>query len=337
MSEATKTPRVSEIEARSIDWVPDTERHGKPLAPGPALVPRATSSTSRSRSASSAPVLGLSLGWTILAGASASVIGTLVHGLPRVSGPDAGSAPDDPVARAVRLPRRRGRAVRDAVHLPGLQRGRPGAARPAGSTAAFGWNANVVAIVATVGAALLAIYGHDWVHRVFADPARHLVAADDIVTVGDPARAGWRTCADDPLRLLRRRVHGPVLGAAAYNITYAPYVSDYSRYLPREHPGRHDHRLGVLRRVRLGHLADRAGRVAGDPAGRTTAWSGLQTAGNNVFDAPRLRRRVPVRARPGGHDGHERVRRHADRPDRRSTRSAPIKPTPAARSSPSSR
>ena len=31
--------------------------------------------------------------------------------------------------------------------------------------------------------------------------------------------------------------------AAAYNITYAPYVSDYSRYLPRETTQPLDHRL----------------------------------------------------------------------------------------------
>ena len=45
--------------------------------------------------------------------------------------------------------------------------------------------------------------------------------------------AGGRDAAQ-PRWLHLRRVHGPVRhGAAAYNITYAPYVSDYTRYMPR--------------------------------------------------------------------------------------------------------
>ena len=51
-----------------------------------------------------------------------------VHGVPRHPGPGVRAAPDDPDPGPARLPRRRGRAVRRAVHLHGLQRGRPGAA-----------------------------------------------------------------------------------------------------------------------------------------------------------------------------------------------------------------
>jgi nucleobase:cation symporter-1, NCS1 family len=34
-----------------------------------------------------------------------------------------------------------------------------------GFNAAFGWNADVVAVVVALGAAAIAIWGHDWVHR----------------------------------------------------------------------------------------------------------------------------------------------------------------------------
>src|SRR5205807_6777828 len=36
-----------------------------------------------------------------------------------------------------------------------------------GLNGAFGWNATLVAIVTAIGAAALAIFGYDWVHRVF--------------------------------------------------------------------------------------------------------------------------------------------------------------------------
>jgi purine-cytosine permease-like protein len=49
---------------------------------------------------------------------------------------------------------------------------------------AFGWNANLVAIVVTVGAALLAIYGYDWVHRLFRWTLYILLPLMVIVTIG---------------------------------------------------------------------------------------------------------------------------------------------------------
>ena len=105
--------------------------------------------------------------------------------------------------------------------------------------------------------------------------------------------------------------------AAAYNITYAPYVSDYSRYMPRDTPPRSDHRRGVLRRLRLGDLADRAGRLAGHPAGRQRRPGRPAEVRRQRGRRARLDHRVPVRGRAAGHDGHERVRRHADRAHRR--------------------
>ena len=72
--------------------------------------------------------------------------------------------------------------------------------------------------------------------------------------------------------------------AAAYNITYAPYVSDYSRYLPRETTNR-----SIIASVFFGasgvrDLADRPRRLAGRVAGRDDGLVGLMTAGNNVID-----------------------------------------------------
>ena len=72
--------------------------------------------------------------------------------------------------------------------------------------------------------------------------------------------------------------------AAAYNITYAPYVSDYSRYLPKNTTARQDHRLGVRRRRRRPAIWLIAlGAWLAIRLGATDGLVGLQTAGNNVF------------------------------------------------------
>jgi nucleobase:cation symporter-1, NCS1 family len=96
----------------------------------------------------------------------------------------------------------------------------------------LGWNERAVVVIAAVAAALLAIYGYDWLHRIFRwcfflclplyglltlailfgkIPATHLVAG------------GFSAVA----------FAGQFAASASYNITYAPSVSDYSRYLPR--------------------------------------------------------------------------------------------------------
>src|SRR3982750_1257134 len=105
------------IEARSIDWVPETERHGRIWHQAPLWflgnfqyfsIPIGFIG----------PSLGLSLGWSILGGALGILGGTLFMAFHASQGADHGPAADDPVARPVRLPRRRRAPGRDAVHLP---------------------------------------------------------------------------------------------------------------------------------------------------------------------------------------------------------------------------
>ena len=85
----------------------------------------------------------------------------------------------------------------------------------------------------TVFAALLAIYGYDWVHRLFRWTLYILLPLMVIVTIGVIAGKAAAT---------RHHAYGfnwvgfmsQFSAAAAYNITYAGYVSDYSRYLPSD-------------------------------------------------------------------------------------------------------
>jgi purine-cytosine permease-like protein len=97
----------------------------------------------------------------------------------------------------------------------------------------FGWSPLVVAAVITVIAALLAIFGHDLLHKSFrilfwvSLPLWVILTVSVLfgaVTGNADASGGFSWVGF----LAQFGV------AASYNITYAPYVSDYSRYLPRD-------------------------------------------------------------------------------------------------------
>jgi purine-cytosine permease-like protein len=95
----------------------------------------------------------------------------------------------------------------------------------------LGWNQRVVAIVAAIASAVLAIYGHDWLHRIFrwcfalGLPLYTLLTLAIIfgrVPVSHPQAGSFVWVA----------FAAQFAASASYNITYAPSVSDYSRYLP---------------------------------------------------------------------------------------------------------
>jgi purine-cytosine permease-like protein len=102
-----------------------------------------------------------------------------------------------------------------------------------GLHALFGWSPVVITIATALLALLLAVYGHDWLHRTFkwllvASLPLYLVLSFAIVA------------GEVPVKVMQAGTFSLVAFAsqfaasASYNITYAPYVSDYSRYLPRD-------------------------------------------------------------------------------------------------------
>src|SRR3954453_12133390 len=219
------------IETRSIDWVPESERHGKLWHQAPLWflgnfqyfsIPIGFVG----------PSLGLSMWWSILAGVLGILTGTIFMAFHAAQGPTLG-LPQMIQSRA--------------------QFGYRGVIVPLFATAftylafnvadqvllgdgldgAFGWNANLVAIVCTVAAALLAIYGHDWVHKIFRLLLYVSLPLMVVLTLGIIFGAGG---GGKPFHggFVFAAFMAQFSAAAAYNITYAPYVSDYSRYLPRE-------------------------------------------------------------------------------------------------------
>src|SRR4051812_22076473 len=276
---APPTPRG--IEVRSIDWVPETERHGRIWHQAPLWflgnfqyfsIPIGFVG----------PSLGLSMWWTILAGVLGILTGTVFMAFHAAQGPTLG-LPQMIQSRAqfgyrgVIVPlfatafTYLAFNVADQVLLG------------EGLNGAFGWNKDLVAIVCSVGAALLAIYGHDWVHRIFRILLYISFPLMTIVTLGIIFGAGGGGKPDGGTFVFAAFM-AQFSAAAAYNITYAPYVSDYSRYLPRGTTNR-----SIIASVFFGASGSAIWLIAlgawlAVSLGADDGLVGLMTAGNNVID-----------------------------------------------------
>ena len=219
------------IETRSIDYVPEDERHGKVGHQGPFWFVGNFQPFTLALGFVG-PSLGLSLGWTIIAGLAGIAFGTLFMAFHATQGPVLG-LPQMVQSRAqfgyrgVLLPLVGtlftfvGFNVVDVVIIKsGLQ-------------SIFGWNTVVVAVVITAIAALVAIFGHDLLHKTFRilfwiSLPLWIVLTCGVLFGGVTGSAATAGGFSFVAFLAQFSV------AASYNITYAPYVSDYSRYLPRD-------------------------------------------------------------------------------------------------------
>jgi len=99
----------------------------------------------------------------------------------------------------------------------------------------FGWNPVLVGVVIAIVAVLLAVYGYDWLHRAFrvlfwASLPLWLVLTVGVVT----GNAGGTPAPHSTFGWVPFLIVFAV--AASNNLSYAPVVSDYSRYLPRSTP-----------------------------------------------------------------------------------------------------
>jgi Purine-cytosine permease and related proteins len=269
------------IEIRSIDWVPTNERHGKLWHQAPLWflgnfqyfsIPIGFIG----------PAMGLSLGWTALASLLGIVVGTLFMAFHASQGPHMG-LPQMIQSRAqfgyrgvivpliATLFTYLAFNIADTVLLG------------EGLKSAFGLNPTVVSVVVGLGAVMLAIFGHDWVHRAFRIILYVSLPLTAALTIGvllghaggHPSHGhygfGWVAFM------------AQFAAVAAYNITYAPYVSDYSRYLPaKTKPG------AVIASVFFGASSSALwliilGAWLAINLGATDGLAGLQLAGNNVI------------------------------------------------------
>jgi purine-cytosine permease-like protein len=278
----TQGAGIRGIEKRSIDWIPDTERHGKAWHQAPLwflgnfqyfTIPIGFIG----------PSLGLSLGWTIVAGTAGILVGTCFMALHATQGPTLG-LPQMIQSRAQFGYRGVIVALFAMVFTYMAFNVADQVLLAQGLHNAFGWNANLVAVVVTVGAALLAVYGYDWVHRLFRWTLYILLPLMAIVTVGVIAGKAGGVTSHHAYGFNWVGFMSQLSAAAAYNITYAGYVSDYSRYLPRDTP-----RGKIIGYVFAGASTPAIWLIAlgawlAIRLGATDGLVGLQTAGNNVIN-----------------------------------------------------
>src|ERR1700749_3456718 len=222
---------LGQIEVHSIDWIPDPERHGKNWQQS-MLWFLGNFQYFTIPIGFVGPSVGLSLGWTILAGTLGIAVGTLFMAFHATQGPIFG-LPQMIQTRA-QLGYRGVVVALFAVLFTYMAFNVADQVLPAsGLNGAFGWNPTLVAIVTAILAAALAIFGYDWVHRVFrflliiSFPCYAIISVAILI-----GHAGGHT-PQHPGTFLFTAFMAQFSVAAAYNITYAPYVSDYSRYMPR--------------------------------------------------------------------------------------------------------
>jgi nucleobase:cation symporter-1, NCS1 family len=227
----TAAATIKGIEHRSIDWVPDDERHGKLWHQAPlwfvgnfGFVVIAIGFIG--------PSLGLTMWWTAAAGVIGSLVGTVFMALHAQQGPVFG-LPQMIQSRA-QFGYRGVVVPLAAVLFTYLALNVAATVLIAdGVKPAFGWNGTALALISTVCAAALAIYGHDWVHRVFRMVFYALVPLTLAVTIGILLGYAGHANHAGHYGFTWVGFMSEVTAAAALNISYAPYVSDYSRYLPR--------------------------------------------------------------------------------------------------------
>jgi len=222
------------VESRSIDCIPDSERHARLADQGPFWFLGNFHFFTLSIGFVG-PSLGLSALWSTLAGALGIMFGTLFMALHGAQGPQLG-LPQMIQSRAqfgfrgVILPLCATLLVFTGFNVVNVS------LIMQGMQAVFGLPPVPTACVAVGVGALLAVCGHDVMHKAFrhalvlALPLYALATLALLAGVGEPALHG----RSEPLPGFAWSAFAAQFTiAASYNISYAPYVSDYSRYLPR--------------------------------------------------------------------------------------------------------
>jgi nucleobase:cation symporter-1, NCS1 family len=221
------------IESRSIEFVPEAERHGRVADQGPFWF------LSNFHFFAIAigfvgPSLGLSLAATAVAGILGIVIGTALQAFHASQGAEMG-LPQMIQSRAqfgyrgVIVP-----LIATLISLVGYNVVSTVLVSD-GAAALWGANRELVAVGLSVLAAALAIWGYDWLHRAFKIMFWISLPLFTLLTLAIFAGAAGGTTPSHSTFTWAAFVT-QLASAASFNVTAAPYVSDYSRYLPTRTP-----------------------------------------------------------------------------------------------------
>jgi nucleobase:cation symporter-1, NCS1 family len=271
---------LGQIEVHSIDWIPDPERHGKTWQQA-MLWFLGNFQYFTIPIGFVGPALGLSLGWSILAGTLGICFGTLFMAFHATQGPVFG-LPQMIQTRAQLGYRGVVVALFAVLFTYMAFNVADQVLLASGLHGAFGWSAGAVAVITAVFAAALAIFGYDWVHRVFRFLLVISFPCYAIITVAILIGHAGGTTPHHPGGFLFAAFMTQFSVAAAYNITYAPYVSDYSRYMPRNTSPR-----GIITAVFFGASGSAIwlivlGAWLATRLGATDGLVGLQVVGDKI-------------------------------------------------------
>ncbi|GLQ96295.1 purine-cytosine permease family protein [Dyella mobilis] len=223
---------ATKIENHSIDYVPENERHARLRSQGPFWFLGNFHFFTISIGFVG-PGMGLSAGWTTLAGALGIMFGTLFMAFHGSQGPQMG-LPQMIQSRAQFGYRGVILALLatlfvfvgfNVVNVTLIMQGLHGV---------FGFDPVLVGTLAIVLGALLSIYGHDLMHKVFTWALIATLPLYTIVTLALMLGASPQPVSATVTPGFNWVAFFTQFAiAAGYNISYAPYVSDYSRYLPK--------------------------------------------------------------------------------------------------------
>jgi nucleobase:cation symporter-1, NCS1 family len=221
------------IELHSIDWVPDRERHGEVRHLGAIwfvgninLTAMATGVTALS--------IGAGLMWTVIATVIGSLFGTFFMAFHSAQGPQLGlpqlvqSRPQfGYVGAAVTV------WIFALVNYVAYNTSDALLSGDAMNTL-FGVNTNVGYFLAAAVAAAIALYGYHWIHRVNRWLTWPLLAIMVVLTVAALGDDKLPKGAFDLGSFQAAPFATVFVIMAGFQLGWAPYVSDYSRYLPAQ-------------------------------------------------------------------------------------------------------
>ncbi len=230
MSDQSAVAGVLEVERRTIDHIPEEERHGRAASLFTVWFAANTQITTAVTGALGV-VLGLSLPWAVLALVVGNLLGGVAMALHSAQGPKLG------VPQMIQSRAQFGffGAVLPLVLVILMYLGFFASSGVLGGAALSEWTglpAIPAIIVVSVVCTVLAVYGYRLIHRyerwvsllsalVFVYLSVELFRHHDVGGAWHAGQLSWGT-------------FGLVVSiAATWQFTWGPYVADYSRYLPR--------------------------------------------------------------------------------------------------------
>jgi len=273
-------PSTGSIETRSIEWIPQNERHGKTRHQGPFWFLTNFQPFTVALGLVG-PALGLNLWWTIAAATLGVLFGTIFLALHGSQGPALG-LPQMIQSRAQFGYRGVVVILLATVFTFGGYNVVDTVLLDSGYQSLFGVNPVVIGLFIGVIAILLAVWGHDWIHRAFRILFWISLPFWLLLTYGAVTGAA----GGHPLHGLGFNVAAFATMftiAASYNITYAPIVSDYTRYLAQKATSR-----ALILTVYWGAAISAIWMIAlgawlGAQFGASETLSGLSAASNHIL------------------------------------------------------